>query len=52
MPEFQKRLKVLEKLNYIKSDKTVLLKGRLFLFLFRVACEINSSGNYLLILFR
>lgn len=28
MPEFQTRLGVLEKLHYIDSDKTVLLKGR------------------------
>ncbi len=28
MPEFQQRLIVLQKLNYIDADNTVLLKGR------------------------
>lgn len=28
MPEFQIRLSILQKLNYIDADKTVLIKGR------------------------
>ncbi len=28
MPEFQQRLTVMQKLNYIDQDNTVLLKGR------------------------
>eukprot|EP00298_Acanthocystis_sp_HF-20_P014529 c20807_g1_i1.p1 GENE.c20807_g1_i1~~c20807_g1_i1.p1 ORF type:complete len:819 (+),score=295.46 c20807_g1_i1:60-2516(+) len=40
LPEFQKRVRVLETLNYIDSNRTVLLKGR-------VMCEINSLDELL-----
>lgn len=42
MPEFQTRLGVLEKLHYIDSDKTVLLKGR-------VAREVVGDVNELIV---
>ncbi|PRP78199.1 hypothetical protein PROFUN_13996 [Planoprotostelium fungivorum] len=41
MPEFQTRLGVLERLRYIDSDKTVLMKGR-------VAREINTVTDELI----
>ena len=40
MPEFQNRLRVLQSLQYIDSEETVLLKGR-------VACEVTSSESLL-----
>jgi len=41
MPEFQQRLQVLQKLNYIDADNTVLIKGR-------VAREINTVNDELI----
>lgn len=38
MPEFLQRVKILKKLGYTRSDKTVTMKGR-------VACEINSGSE-------
>ena len=38
MPEFLQRVKLLKKLGYTRSDKTVTMKGR-------VACEINSGSE-------
>eukprot|EP01080_Neovahlkampfia_damariscottae_P012658 gene12658-6558_t len=40
LPEYEKRINVLQKLNYLDKDNTVLLKGR-------VACEINSCDELL-----
>jgi antiviral helicase SKI2 len=40
LPEYEKRIKVLQKLNFLDNDNTVLLKGR-------VACEINSCDELL-----
>eukprot|EP01117_Protostelium_nocturnum_P003499 TRINITY_DN1455_c0_g4_i1.p1 TRINITY_DN1455_c0_g4~~TRINITY_DN1455_c0_g4_i1.p1 ORF type:complete len:1331 (-),score=569.99 TRINITY_DN1455_c0_g4_i1:196-4188(-) len=41
MPEFQTRLGILQRLNYIDADKTVLIKGR-------VAREINTVTDELI----
>jgi antiviral helicase SKI2 len=38
MPEFLQRVKVLQSMGYVRSDKTVAMKGR-------VACEINSGSE-------
>ena len=38
LPEFHQRIKVLQKMGYVRSDKTISLKGR-------VACEINSGSE-------
>jgi antiviral helicase SKI2 len=38
MPEFQQRVEVLQRLEYVATDNTVQLKGR-------VACEINSGDE-------
>ncbi len=38
MPEFLQRVKLLQKMGYTRSDKTVTMKGR-------VACEINSGSE-------
>lgn len=38
MPEFEKRVLVLQKLKYIDNERTVQLKGR-------VACELNSCDE-------
>ena len=38
MPEFHQRIKILQKMGYILSDKTVTMIGR-------VACEINSGSE-------
>nr|WCZ58664.1 exosome RNA helicase MTR4/SKI2W [Seculamonas ecuadoriensis] len=38
MPEFENRVRVLQRLNYLDADRIVQLKGR-------VACEINSCDE-------
>lgn len=38
MPEFQIRVEVLKRLQYVSADNTVAVKGR-------VACEINSGDE-------
>jgi antiviral helicase SKI2 len=41
MPEFQQRLQVLQTLNYIDADKTVLIKGRVA----REVCDFTILFN-------
>ncbi|WBW75114.1 Ski complex RNA helicase Ski2 [Schizosaccharomyces osmophilus] len=41
LPDYEQRIRVLQELQYVDENKTVLLKGR-------VACEINSTSELVL----